>query len=186
MSTKLKVLVVGPKEAGKTLIANMISDHDSDGSSAKKTYKPTVASRILEFEKDLADNSRSWDTRSAEVELWDVSGDQKYEGCYPAIMDGCDGVILVYDPGNHAHEREIELWYEWFIKNPGLSDDKCLCLAHFKESSRGQDKPNCPRALRKVKLVISDFESAPKIREEFESFLSALDAQKGRSGGGKR
>ena len=181
--TKLKILMVGPKEAGKTMIANMLTEHDDAFSSSRqKPYKPTVATRILECERDLADNTRSWDTRSAEVELWDVSGDQKYEGCYPAIMDKCDGVILVYDPQNHAHEREIELWYEWFVKNPGLSDSKCLCFAHAKDSSRS-DRPSVPRALRKVNLVSTDFQSASKIKEEFDNFLSDLDT--GSSGGKK-
>ena len=34
----------------------------------------------------------------------------RYEMCWPAIMRDADGVILVYNPDNRAHEKEIEIW----------------------------------------------------------------------------
>ena len=58
----------------------------------------------------------------------------------------------------------------------------CLCFAHAKDSSRSE-RPSVPRALRKVNLVSTDFQSASKIKEEFDNFLSDLDT--GSSGGKK-
>jgi len=34
------------------------------------------------------------------VELWDVSGDIKYERCWPAIQENVTGIILVYNSEN--------------------------------------------------------------------------------------
>ena len=34
-----------------------------------------------------------------------------YEACYPAIQKGTHGVVLVYNPDNRGHEKEIEIWY---------------------------------------------------------------------------
>jgi len=30
--------------------------------------------------------------------------------CWPAIMKDAQGVVLVYNPDNRAHEKEIEIW----------------------------------------------------------------------------
>ena len=49
------------------MIANMIADHDEAfGSPNVGPYKPTVASRILECEREL---SAKWDTDNVTVEL---------------------------------------------------------------------------------------------------------------------
>ena len=79
---------------------------------------------------------------SASVELWDVSGDQQYESCWPAITQGVtslgapsstspvDGVILVYNPEFPTHDTEVGLWYDAFVKNCDLPDSKCLVFTH--------------------------------------------------------
>ena len=50
--------------------------------------------------------------------------------CWPAIMRDADGVVLVYNPDNRAHEKEIEIWHEFFCREAGIDDSKCLALAH--------------------------------------------------------
>ena len=79
---------------------------------------------------------RNFGPRKTSVELWDCSGDhQKFEATWPAIMKDARAVIIVFDPQNRAHETEVELWYEWFVKNPQLSDNQCLCFSHSKTPS---------------------------------------------------
>eukprot|EP00944_MAST-04C_sp_MAST-4C-sp1_P011808 g11808.t1 len=176
-----KILIIGPKESGKTMIANMLAEHDEAfGSPNVGPYKPTVATRILECEREL---SAKWDIDNVTIELWDVSGDHKYESCYPAIMDKCNGVILVYDPQNHAHESEVENWYREFVKTSGLRPEECMCYAYSRESASRSGKR--PRALNGVKYVVCDYASQSKMRSEFDSFLSDLDSNKGRSEGKK-
>ena len=44
---KVKIVVAGPSQAGKTMIANFLSDATE---SVGGEYRPTVGVRILEFE----------------------------------------------------------------------------------------------------------------------------------------
>jgi GTPase SAR1 family protein len=69
---KLKFIVAGPKGSGKTMISNcIVGTSDVIGVDS---YNPTAGVRILEHEFRL--NGINEDIN---VELWDASGDQKYE-----------------------------------------------------------------------------------------------------------
>ena len=46
---KIKILVVGPPQAGKTAVANFVAERSD---VINPNYHPTVACRILEFEKE--------------------------------------------------------------------------------------------------------------------------------------
>ena len=83
----MKVIVCGPKSSGKTSISNYLSGQ-TDKLGVER-YNPTVGVRILEFELQLHGVSEQ-----VNIELWDASGDSKYEGCWRAIMHDADGVIL--------------------------------------------------------------------------------------------
>jgi GTPase SAR1 family protein len=76
---RLKIVVAGPKGTGKTSISNLLSGHSEPqgltSTNEPEPYNPTAGVRILECE--FHDES---------VELWDMSGDQIYEGCWKAIM----------------------------------------------------------------------------------------------------
>ena len=47
------------------------------------------------------------------VELWDVSGDPKYESCLPVILKNAQGIIFVYNP----EEADIEKTMEFYINS---------------------------------------------------------------------
>lgn len=73
---KTKILFLGPCETGKTTIANYLADASE---VIGGQYRPTQGVRILEFESNgLEINGRNI---SAEVELWDCSGDKKSVLC---------------------------------------------------------------------------------------------------------
>ena len=42
-------------------------------------------------------SAQSWKNGRESIELWDCSGDKKYESCWGAILKGCAGIIMVYD-----------------------------------------------------------------------------------------
>ena len=66
---KVKIVLVGPCQSGKTMIANFLSDATENIGGE---YRPTAGARILEFEmSSLNVNNKNV---KAEVELWDVSG----------------------------------------------------------------------------------------------------------------
>ncbi|VDQ06634.1 unnamed protein product [Trichobilharzia regenti] len=63
--------------------------------------------RILEYEQKLKVKGK---VIKVEVELWDVSGDKKFEACWPAIFKGSHGIVFVYNPDNSNHEKELNEW----------------------------------------------------------------------------
>ena len=71
---KVKVLVIGPKNSGKSTIANLLAGRKQ---VTTKNYRPTVGCRILEFEKEAPQNPNLPGDQRVTIELWDVSGDQK-------------------------------------------------------------------------------------------------------------
>ena len=106
MSVEVKVLVVGPSKSGKTAISNFISDAIPNAENpALAPSKPTVGCRILEFERQV---KRGTGMANVSIELWDVSGDRKYEDTWPAIRHNGIGIIFVYD-GDKSSE-ELDNW----------------------------------------------------------------------------
>lgn len=69
-----------------------------------------LAFRILELTEQIP--SEDGDLSEA-VELWDCSGDQKYEGCWPAICDKLDGAVVSFDPTNKSQANDVRIWCEW-------------------------------------------------------------------------
>jgi len=86
-------------------------------------------------------SSKSWGaSKTVGVELWDCSGHQRFEPCWPAMMQDADAVVLVYNPENRGHERGIELWHEWFVQKAGVDDNRCLVFAHHSSPHANQRK----------------------------------------------
>ena len=67
--------------------------------------------RILEFDA-ATHSSASWKGGQESIELWDCSGDKKFEKCFPAFMKDAVGVILVYNPEDQAQVADIQYWCE--------------------------------------------------------------------------
>ena len=133
-------------------------------------------SRVLEFERDAGSQRGGWQSGSGEmvpIELWDVSGEHNYENCWPAICKDTTAVVIMYNPANKSHEQEVALWHEWFCKNQGISDDRCLVFAHH-ESGSNPPRSRPPKALQKCPIVHSSFETPPLIRQEFDKFLGIV------------
>lgn len=183
---KAKVLVVGPQNCGKSCVANFLADDSSSTvGNADEEYKPTAGVRILEFERKLDSTSKGKSSRwsgeskangkkkKISVELWDCSGHQQYEACWPAMMQDAKAVVLMYNPENRGHEREIELWHEWFVQKANIDDHRCLVFAHY-SSGKNSDRKRPPKALQKCTVVNSSFNSVGILRDEFDKFLATL------------
>ncbi|KAF0723722.1 hypothetical protein AaE_009843 [Aphanomyces astaci] len=168
MAPPLKVLVVGPKEGGKSAIANFLSE-STDRLGNQEKYQPTVGVRVLECEKT---NGRA----QASVEIWDCSGDQVYEACWPAILKDASATIIVYNPDSHVHESEVTLWYEWFVQNAALEPAQCLVFAHAngKVAAATRGKVNLPPS---VKTIQTNYESPGVLKSEFDAFVFGVVEQ---------
>mmetsp|Transcript_69953 Transcript_69953/g.145835 ORF Transcript_69953/g.145835 Transcript_69953/m.145835 type:complete len:190 (+) Transcript_69953:396-965(+) len=171
---EVKILMVGPKEAGKSALANYIADavQNSENPSLAPT-KPTVGVRILEFDRQTKKGNQAV---NVSVELWDVSGDRAYEGGWPAIMHNAMGVVFVYNAEKAGEEKDLEQWHKWFAVPQGLKESQCLILAHRKTDGKVA-KQTSAKALAKIHSVSTTLEdNQPFIKEEFDKFLVHVTA----------
>ncbi|KAM4796504.1 intraflagellar transport protein 22 homolog [Rhinophrynus dorsalis] len=167
---KAKVLIVGPSESGKTVLANFLSDATE---TIGGEYNPTQGVRVLEFECPNINGNKG---STCEVELWDCGGDPKFESCWPAIMKDSHGVVIVFNPYIPSHLKEIELWHTNFVQQQRLQENQCLLIAHQKPGSGDErEQPNLSPALSKLTLVHSNLEDDPEdIRMEFIKYLRGI------------
>lgn len=108
------------------------------------------------------------------VELWDCSGDQRYENCWPAIMKDADGVIIVYNPENAGHQTDVNLWYDYFVKEANISDRACMVFAHRPNAQERARSIRPPPKLEQTTFVQTTWDSAAEIRRQFQSFLGSV------------
>ena len=182
MVQTIKVLVVGPQQSGKSTIANALASALGDGGPESmdvlsgRPYQPTAAVRVVEFEVGLSSGqSRRWNgERQVAVELWDCSGDSKYESCWPAIQKEVDGVILVYNPENPAHSSEAYTWYEWFVEKGGLSPEQCLVLANDRKSGNEDPRGKPPSAFDECEFCYTDEADTSKIMAAFQDLVGSI------------
>ncbi|XP_023326372.1 intraflagellar transport protein 22 homolog isoform X2 [Eurytemora carolleeae] len=128
---KVKILVVGPSQSGKTLISNFLSDATEN---MQGKYRPTVGVRILEFESSNLDINKK--SGRAEVELWDTSGSGNYESCWPAIQKDAHGIVFVFNPDNSAHVKQLDSLYQALVQSTSMQDSNCVVFAHYLGSNK--------------------------------------------------
>ncbi|RUS70315.1 hypothetical protein EGW08_021921, partial [Elysia chlorotica] len=133
--SKAKVIVVGPCEAGKTVLCNFLADATEFSGGE---YHPTQGVRIVEFETNGPDKSRS----AVDVELWDCSGDRRYESCWPAMIRDASGAIFVYNPDQPNHDKELDTWLSFILKNSRVKPKRSLCVAMHKHGEARRVKSN--------------------------------------------
>ncbi|CAO4372142.1 unnamed protein product [Caenorhabditis nigoni] len=167
---KGKILILGPQKAGKTTLSRFLADYADEHESAKRgtkpkvdkekkmefefntPYMPTKGARIQEFEShELLDSDRGKIIKNIEIQLWDVSGDRKYEDCWPAIKEDADGVILVANPEEH-NGKDLQIWFTEFVEKENISLNRVMVILN----EQGSKKTNHEQ--------ISSFEILPKLR----------------------
>lgn len=168
---KAKILIIGPTESGKSVLANFLSNTVE---TIEGDYTPTHGVRILEFESH---NPGSGDRDGGcEVELWDCGGDSKFESCWPALMRDSNGVIIVFNSDVPSHLREVETWHSKFVTSQGLRESQCLLMAHQKPGGGANtSSPDLAPHLRKLQLVNSNLEDdSEDVRQKFKKFLGGI------------
>ncbi len=76
-------------------------------------YRPTVGCRVVDFERDPP-ASMAKNFGKINIELWDVSGDFKYEKCWAPIQQDAQGIIFVYDNTKPDTEDDLKRFVEAF------------------------------------------------------------------------
>ena len=142
--SKIKLVVLGPSKAGKTTIANILGDLQ-DGPST--IYRPTVGARIVDFERDPPASVSSFG--KVHIELWDLSGDFKYEKCWAPVQQDIQGCIFVYDPSNPASEDDLKRFVEAYPKALRVRQSFCLAFINNHNIEQGGAVPGCMGPLEK-------------------------------------
>nr|XP_042907214.1 intraflagellar transport protein 22 homolog [Parasteatoda tepidariorum] len=160
---KVKLLVVGPCECGKTVISNFLADATE---TISNEYSPTQGVRILEFESDnLNINGR---IGKAEVELWDCSGDTKFvslgsKGCVIALLYSIIMTIPFF------------FRYANFVQTQGLKDSQCIVFCHRKPNTHDTRSSELSSLFSRITWVQTNIEeNGNSLRREFNSFLQRL------------
>ncbi|CAI5449097.1 unnamed protein product [Caenorhabditis angaria] len=166
-----KILILGPTKAGKTTLATFLGEYmgdeirDEENRINRKMeleftdiYRPTKGVRIVEFEsheflskddKEAHENEHGR-IMDVEIQLWDVSGDRKYEDCWPAIKENVNGVILVANPEEHSG-KDLLIWYQEFVEKERLDQKMVMVLLN----EQGPKKTNHE--------LVSAFEIQPQL-----------------------
>ena len=138
----LKIVIVGPQKVGKTTIANSLSEFSH---TISQDYHPTVGVRILETEKAYTDEQvsnipilKKNKLNKVKIELWDMSGDRRFESTWPSIKYGANGVIIVLDAVNDKYEGIIDEWMNNFCND--MAPENVTCFSYKKEDSKGISK----------------------------------------------
>ncbi|XP_014367116.2 intraflagellar transport protein 22 homolog [Papilio machaon] len=169
---KLKIIMIGPCDSGKTLIANFLSE--SVNIEEVDVTRPTQGVRIVEFElSNLVVNGKS---HNVDIELWDCSGDHRFESCWPALRAGVDGVILVCSSNNvDTAGREMELHYNYFVSQPKLSTKQCVLFYNNVQDPEDMDTLNLSPTFSKVSQVAVNMKSGGnRLKIDFSNYIVSV------------
>ena len=50
------------------------------------------------------------------MELWDSSGSDQYEACWPAMQRDAHGVIFVFNPDSQAQAKHLDSFHQAFVQ----------------------------------------------------------------------
>ncbi|XP_003702136.3 intraflagellar transport protein 22 homolog [Megachile rotundata] len=165
----LKIVLIGPIRSGKTTIANFLAD----ATEVPYDYYPTQGARILEFEVNNISADNKYITK--DIELWDCSGDHKFENCWPAIRKDLHGVILVYSERSNDCLKVLQQLYDYFIDQIKLGPDKCVIFCYDPENKNPEISKIISSTFVKVSHVKCNIESGGnKLRADFSAFLSTI------------
>ena len=171
----LKIVLVGPQKVGKTTIANSLSEFSH---TISPDYHPTVGVRILETEKTYTEEQVSSipilkknKLNKVKIELWDMSGDRRFESTWPAIKYGANGVIIVLDAINDKYEGTIDEWMNNFCTE--INQENVTCFSYKKEDSKGIVKVK--QSHQFPNLTISEVtNSMDSLLPNFNKFITKL------------
>ncbi|KAM3128568.1 hypothetical protein pb186bvf_019336 [Paramecium bursaria] len=170
MNKPVKILIIGPVQSGKTTIANFLADR---GDQLNTGYRPTAGVRILEFEKEAPKNPKRPGQDKVIVELWDLSGDTKYDTCWPAALQSAQGIILVYNAENPKHESDLEGWVNQFPKKAGLQANLCVVFAHHLTGKPIKGTSKLPKNVEKLSVHDTSIEEGMQtIGSAFDKFFN--------------
>lgn len=171
---RVKILILGPSQVGKSNVANYLSGTKEH---ATANYKETCPLRVFEvFIEGLSIGGQRRGGRGtrAVAEVWDVSGNTRFQACWPAIAKDAHGAIFVFNPAIANQEKELELWYKSFAVPAQIKDEHIMVFGHRSQPTDDpQNSGSVPRPggslSRASKVLETSLDFHP------ESFKEAFD-----------
>lgn len=191
---RVKILVVGPSQTGKSQIANFLSGlREQPMESYKETAPLRILETVLEGLNTAGTGKRVGKGTRATIELWDVGGSSQFRNCWPAIKNNADGIIFVMNCDVAGQERVLDFWSREFLDTKQTPINHCVIFAHHsaaesadaasaatagKDSSSSSNNnspprlPPLPRSLQTCRgLLETSFESHKEVMKDAFSKL---------------
>jgi len=169
MHNELKIVVAGPPRSGKTELVDLLSAA-SKGFQGRP-YQATVGVRIQECATQIEVNGLQ---ANISVQLWDTSGDEKFQACWPAICKDADGIMIVYDALDDVSGRAVAGYARGFT--PGFEPVQVLIVANrMSQSTAKAARPKLIRSLEHALVVIiNTSEELSELNAHFAEFLAQI------------
>jgi Ras-related protein Rab-7A len=100
--TKLKVLLLGDANVGKTCVLNQFVDREY-----AMQYRPTVGQEFRSRQVDI-------DGLFVTLDLWDTAGQERYRSLTTTFYRGASICVLIYDITAEPSFQNIEFWFTSF------------------------------------------------------------------------
>lgn len=127
----LKILIIGPAQAGKSTITNYLAGRSDVISTS---YRPTVGVRIQTKTTTIV-HDYAPDGEEFDLQLWDLSCDTKYENGWMAAMQGCDGIIIVQNGDLRLNDNDLHGLIVNFPMQMKILPSLCLGFLHHPSGS---------------------------------------------------
>ena len=134
-----------------------------------------MCNRIVDFERDPPPGVSNFG--KIHIELWDLSGDMKYEKCWGPCQKDVQGIVFVYDPKQPSHEDQLTQLVSLFPKAMGLPPKYCMVFINHHDVGGGDAQlpkhtvPSCMNGLHKQEGTAEDQQT---IYTGFEKYLQKL------------
>ncbi|KAJ3224881.1 Intraflagellar transport protein 22 [Clydaea vesicula] len=162
MINKITTFIVGPSKVGKSFISSSLADVSESLSSE---YHPTQGVRILEFERKIKQKNKEV---PVSIELWDCSGDLKFQPVWSSVSNSANAVLYVFSPDS-KQEKELDLWYENFSF---LKDTQFAVFGNTINGSVKKSTPKFGSDLNKVTPVFTSNNDPNLIKAEFDKLIN--------------
>ena len=105
------------------------------------------------------------------IELWDMSGDRRFESTWPAIKYGANGVIIVLDAVNDKYEATIDEWMNNFCTE--INKENVTCFSYKKDDSKGLSKVKQSHQFPNL-IICEVTNSMDSLLPNFNKFITKL------------
>ena len=109
-----KIVLAGPPSVGKTCMLTRFITNDVD---IPTKHEPTIGADFRVSEMQVNDITLT-------LQIWDTAGDKKMLSIGKSLYRNADGIILVYDISSRASFKQLDTYWENFLKYSGIDESE--------------------------------------------------------------